>query len=197
MKAILCTLLGLALVATAGPALARPGLTVEQERRLVAGDVVLLDVLPPGGDVRGSQGGTAVAVVRAAGDAVWRVLVDYARHSGIYPHVIDARILADEVSHSLVRYVVGVGPLSFAFHVNNYPDERRQRLSWRLARDRRNGLFTDSWGYWQIDPAEHGVLLTYAMAARTVLPSFVTRGAERDGLVETVQAVRRRVEATQ
>jgi hypothetical protein len=190
-------LLGLALAAAAGPALARPGLTVEQERRLDAGGVILLDVLPPGGDVRGSHGGTAVAVVRAAGEAVWRVLIDYAGHSGMYPRVIDARILHDDVGHSLVRYVVGIGPLSFAFHVNNYPDERRHRLSWRLARDRRNGLFTDSWGYWQIDPDEHGVLLTYAMAARTVLPSFMTRGAERDGLVETVHAVRRRVETEQ
>jgi hypothetical protein len=37
-------------------------------------------------------------------------------------------------------------------------------------------------------------VLTYAMAARTVLPPFLTRGAERDGLVETVRAVRERAE---
>src|SRR5437867_2970329 len=39
-----------------------------------------------------------------------------------------------------------------------------------------------------------GVLLTYAMAARTMLPQFLTRVAERDGLVETVRAVRERAE---
>jgi hypothetical protein len=38
------------------------------------------------------------------------------------------------------------------------------------------------------------VLLTYAMAARTMLPSFVTRSAERDGLVETLKAIRERAE---
>jgi len=39
-----------------------------------------------------------------------------------------------------------------------------------------------------------GVLLTYGMAARTVLPAFLTRRAERDGLVETLKAVRERAE---
>jgi hypothetical protein len=38
------------------------------------------------------------------------------------------------------------------------------------------------------------VLLTYAMAARTVLPGFLTRGVERGGLVETLKAVRQRAE---
>jgi hypothetical protein len=32
------------------------------------------------------------------------------------------------------------------------------------------------------------------MAAKTVLPAFLTRGAARDGLVDTVKAVRHRVE---
>jgi hypothetical protein len=32
------------------------------------------------------------------------------------------------------------------------------------------------------------------MAARTVLPAFVTRAAERDGVVATLKAVRDRVE---
>jgi hypothetical protein len=65
---------------------------------------------------------------------------------------------------------------------------------WRLDRDRRNGLFHDTWGYWQVESRGEGVLLTYAMAARTMLPPSFTRGAERDGLVETVKAVRGRAE---
>ena len=155
---------------------------------------MVLDVLPPGGDPEGSRGGTAMARVRASSDAVWRVLVDFPRHAGMYPRVVNARVLEHDVTRSLVRYVIGIGPLSFGFHVNSYPEESRHRLSWRLARDRRNDLFRDSWGYWEIDPAEQGVVLTYAMAARTVLPPFLTRGAERDGLVETLRAVRDRVE---
>jgi hypothetical protein len=90
--------------------------------------------------------------------------------------------------------VVGVGPLSFGFHVNNYPDASRRRLEWRLARERTNQLFRDNWGYWQIEPHGRDVLLTYAMAARTMLPAFVVRNAERDGLVETLKAVRERAE---
>ncbi len=37
-------------------------------------------------------------------------------------------------------------------------------------------------------------MLTYAMAAQTVLPPFLTRGAEREGLVDTIKAVRDRAE---
>ncbi len=170
------------------------GLSSDQERRLERGEIVFLDILPPGDPAIKGQGGTALTLVNASPDTVWRVLVDYPRHSGLYPRVIDARVLESGAEHALVRYVVGVGPFSFGFHVNNYPDAARGRLAWSLDRERPNDLFRDSWGYWQIDPRPPGVVLTYAMAARTVLPAFLTRGAERDGLVETVRAVRDRAE---
>ncbi len=170
------------------------GLSSDQERRLERGEIVVLDILPPGDASIKGQGGTALTLVNASPDTVWRVLVDYPRHSGLYPRVIDARVLESGGEHALVRYVVGVGPFSFGFHVNNYPDAARGRLAWSLDRGRPNDLFRDSWGYWQIDPRPPGVVLTYAMAARTVLPAFLTRGAERDGLVETVRAVRDRAE---
>jgi hypothetical protein len=155
--------------------------------------VLVLDVLPPGA-ARGSQGGTAVGLVHASPDVVWHVLVDYPRHSGLYPRVMKAEILESDMDRSLVRYIVGVGPFSFGFHVNTYADAARRRIVWRLERERPNDLFRESSGYWQIDGGADAVVLTYAMAARTVLPSFLTRGAERDGLVETVKAVRRRAE---
>lgn len=167
-------------------------LSPEQRGRLERGEIVVLDVLPPGGG--GAQGGTALARVRATPERVWRVLVDYRGHRGLYPRVIEASVLEADARHALVRYVVGVGPFSFGFHVNNYPQPARQRVEWRLAHEHPNDLFRDSWGYWQIEPRSQDVILTYAMAARTVLPSFVTRGAERDGLVETLRAVRERAE---
>lgn len=172
----------------------RLALSPDQRTRLEAGDVVLLDLLPPGGDPGRSQGGTALAVVNAAPATVWQVLVDWHRHSGLFPRVVGAEVLEADGAHTLVRYTVGVGPLSFGFHVNNYPNTDQRLLTWRLATNRRNDLFRDSWGYWQLERAPHGTLLTYAMAARTVLPEFLTRGAERDGLVETVKAVRERAE---
>jgi hypothetical protein len=46
----------------------------------------------------------------------------------------------------------------------------------------------------RIDSHGRDVLLTYAMAAWTRVPSFVTRKAERDGLVETPKAIRERAE---
>jgi ribosome-associated toxin RatA of RatAB toxin-antitoxin module len=165
-----------------------------QLERLDRGEVVLLDVLPPGATRGAVQGGTALARVHASPETVWRVLVDYRRHPGLYPRVVDTEVLRADLEHALVRYVVGVGPLFFGFHVNNYVDAARRRIEWRLAQERRNDLFRDSWGYWQIEPRGPDVVLTYAMAARTVLPAFVTRGAERDGLVETLKAVRERAE---
>jgi hypothetical protein len=186
------------IVISASPVLGTLGvaLSAEQQRRLDGGEVVFLDVLPPGGPAKGSMGGTAVSRVHASPRAVWKVLVDYRGHSGLYPRVTGAQIVEMDGSHSLVRYVVGVGPFSFGFHVNNYPDESGRRLDWRLAADRPNDLFRSSWGYWQIEPAEVGAIVTYAMGAQTVLPSFLTRGAERESMVETVKAVRGRAEQT-
>lgn len=186
----------LLLAVRAALALGTPDLTAEQRHRLEQGEILLLDVLPPGDRVAVGQGGTAVALVRADREAIWRVLVDYPGHSGLYPGVVEADVLKAAGGHALVRYVVGVGPFSFGFHVDNYADHDHGRLAWRLARDRRNDLFRDSWGYWQLEPVRGGVVLTYAMAARTVLPAFLTRGAERDGLVETLRAVRDRAQQT-
>jgi ribosome-associated toxin RatA of RatAB toxin-antitoxin module len=169
-------------------------LSSDEQRRLERGEVVLVNVLPPGGTKKASQGGTVLTLVHASPGAVWQVLVDYERHAGLYPRVVDARILKADGDQALVRYVVGIGPFSFGFSVRNYPDEARRRLAWRLAQEERNDLFRDTWGYWQIDPRPPAVLVTYAMAARTVLPAFLTRNAEREGLVETVRAVRERAE---
>lgn len=200
---VLARLVAILIVATiavsASPVLGALGvaLSAEQQRRLNGGEVIFLDILPPGGPAKGSQGGTAVSHVYASPATIWKVLVDYRGHSGLYPRVTGAQVIETEGSRSLVRYVVGVGPFSFGFHVNNYPDESGRRIDWRLAADRRNDLFRTSWGYWQVQPVGPDAVVTYAMAAQTVLPAFLTRGAERDGVLETVKAVRERAEHTQ
>lgn len=135
-----------------------------------------------------------MTVVHADPDDVWNVLIDYPQHLGLYPRVVSVEVLESNSEHAVIRYVVGVGPFSFGFHVENYLDVARHRVVWRLAHGRRNDLFRDSWGYWQIERHPDGVMLTYAMAARTALPRFMTRGSERDGLIDTVKAVRARVE---
>ena len=173
---------------------ARPNLPAGERARLDSGEIVLLDRLPPGGGGGLGEGGTALSVVHATAGAVWRVLLDYPGHAGLYPSVVRADVLESDASRALVRYVIKVGPFSFGFHVDNYADRANNRIDWRLAQGRPNGLFRDTWGYWEVQPDAGGVLLTYAMGARTVLPRFLTRGAERDGLVETIKAVRARAE---
>lgn len=174
---------------------APPGLSAEQRARVDRGDVVVLEVLPADG-AGGGQGGTAVAFIPAPAEAVWRLLVDYPGHAGLYPNVVATEVLEADAHHVLVRYVVAVGPFSFRFHINTYPDAAHRRLSWYLARSRPNSLFRENWGYWHLEPEGHGVLVTYAIASRTVLPAFLTRGAERNALVKTVKAVRQRATGT-
>lgn len=103
-------------------------------------------------------------------------------------------------AHSTTRAAVTTPSLSLrsAIPPNSTSSARAtaatRRLQWQLASGRSNQLFRQSWGYWQIEPHRDGALLTYAMAAQTVLPAFLTRGAEREGLVDTIKAVRDRAE---
>jgi hypothetical protein len=180
----------LSLEPTPGPA-AVAHLTAAERARLERGEVVVLDVLPGGGPAA-DQGGTGLILVAARPETVWHLLVDYPRHAGLYPHVVAADVLEAGAGRTLVRYLVGVGPFSFRFHVHAYPDAARRRLHWDLAPGHPNDLFHENRGYWQLEPAGEGVVVTYAIASRTVLPAFLTRGAERQALVETLQAVRRR-----
>ncbi|MBI2525456.1 MAG: SRPBCC family protein [Candidatus Rokubacteria bacterium] len=176
------------------PAASTLAMSEEQRRRLEGGDVVVLDILPPGHQAAAAQGGTAFSLVNAPPEAVWQLVIDYPRHVGLYPKVTMAEVLEVGDDHALVRYVVGVGLFSFRFHVDNYPDAGRRRLAWQLAAGRSNGLFRANWGYWHVEPHGAATMLTYSIAARTVLPAFLTRGAEREGLVDTIKAVRDRAE---
>jgi hypothetical protein len=170
---------------------APPELSLDQQRRLAAGEVVVLDALPPGAS-ESAEGGTAVAFTPAAPKAVWAVLVDWRNHPMIYPRVVHAEVTQADARRVRMRYVLAVGILSFDLHVDKYPDAGRGRVEWRLAEDRPSRLFRESSGYWQVDAAPGGSVVTYAVATRTGVPAFFTRGAQRDSLVTTIDAVRRR-----
>ena len=168
-------------------------LSEDQRRRLNAGEVIVGDTLPPGAS-ESARGGTALALVRASPEQVWRVLVDYPGHPRYYPRVVAAEVVGRDARRVLVRYQVGLGPFSFGFHMDKFPDDRRRRIDWRLAEGHGHGLFRENTGYWQVEEAEAASLVTYAIAVRTVLPGFVTRGAEQESLTETVNALRKLAE---
>jgi ribosome-associated toxin RatA of RatAB toxin-antitoxin module len=165
------------------------------DRRLAAGEVIVTDTLPPGASTT-ARGGTAVALLRASPEQVWRVIVDYRSHPRYYPRVTAADVVENDPRRVIVRYRVAIGPISFGFYMEKYPDPLRRRVEWHLAEGRPHGLFRENSGYWQVDAAnaERGSLVTYAVAVRTMLPAFVTGGAEAASLVETVTALRRLVE---
>jgi ribosome-associated toxin RatA of RatAB toxin-antitoxin module len=182
---------GLLLGATTAPS---PDLSDEQRRRLSAGDIVVLDTLPPGAS-KAARGATGMAVVRATAEQVWRVLTDYRGHVRYYPRVTGVDVLEADERHVLVRYEIGIGPLSFAFHMNKYPDPVRRRIEWQLAEGRSNSFFRENSGYWQVDEAREGTLVTYAIAVRTTLPSFATSGSERQSVIDTITSLRKLVES--
>jgi uncharacterized membrane protein len=168
-------------------------LSGDQERRLAAGEIVLLDALPPGASEQ-AQGGTAVALVRAPVEKVWSILVDYPGHPRFYPRLVSAEVLTMSKGHALVRYVAAIGFMSFTFHMDKYRDPASRRIEWRLAPAHANSLFRENSGYWQVNARDGASLVTYGLAVRTVLPAFLTRAAERDSLVETITGLRRLAE---
>ena len=171
------------------------GLSDEQRRRLSAGDVVVLETLPPGAS-KTARGATGLAVVRATTEQVWRVLIDYRGHVRYYPRITSVDVLESDERHALVRYEVGIGPLSFAFHMNKYPDPVRRRIEWQLAEGKSNSLFRENSGYWQVDEASGGgTLVIYAIAVRTNLPAFATSGSERQSVIDTITSLRKLVES--
>jgi ribosome-associated toxin RatA of RatAB toxin-antitoxin module len=180
--------LGLAAALGAAPL----GMSADEQYRLAAGEVVVLDILPPSAS-ESARGGTAVALVRAAPERVWPVLVDYRGHPRYYPRVVSAELVEADAQHALVRYEVGVGPFSFGFYMIKYPDPVRRRIDWRLDTGHANNFFRENTGYWQVDPADGGSLVTYAIAVRTILPGFATLGAERESLVDTIKKLRKLV----
>jgi hypothetical protein len=167
-----------------------PILSGDQQRRLDAGEVVLLDVRPPGAS-ESAQGGTAVAFVCAPASAVWDIVVDWRNHPALYPYVTRAEATQTDPSRVRVRYTLAVGPLSFDVFMDKYPDAMRRRVTWRLAEDQPSTFFAESSGYWHVDEAGAESRVTYAVASRTMAPAFLTRGSQRDSLVSTVQALRR------
>ena len=180
------------LVTSASPA-SPPELSADQRRRLAAGEVVVRDSMPPGASAS-ARGGTALAIVRASPEQVWRVLIDYPGHPRYYPRVVAAQVVQSDERHAVVRYWVGIGPVSFSFHMDKFLDPQRRRIDWHLADGHGHGLFRENSGYWQVDEAERASLVTYAIAVRTRLPSFLTGSAERESLVETMTSLRKLVE---
>src|SRR5215813_4437974 len=90
--------------------------TPEDVRRLAAGDVIVNDALPPGA-TKEARGGTAVVLLRATPEEVWRVIVDYRGHPRYYPRVTAADVVEKNKRHVIVRYRIGVGPFSFGFYM--------------------------------------------------------------------------------
>ncbi len=176
---------------------APPALTPSDLARLGRGEIVFKTDLPFADGAASGNGGTAVALLRADVEAVWRILTDFGHYAGLFPRLMESEIINQEGPRARVRFHVAVGLFNFRFTVAQNVLWGERRIQWRLDRSQANDLFYDTWGYWQLDPAPGGqVLVTYAMGSQTVLPAFLTRGSEQDSVVKTISALKARAERT-
>ena len=190
---------GLALLFVVLPPLlalaAPPSLSPGDLSRLNRGEIVFRTELPSGEDASTGNGGTAVALLEADVETVWKVLTDFAHYAGLFPRLTGSEVMRQEGPHALVQFRVSVGPFNFRFFVAHVVSWQERQIRWRLDRTQANDLFRDTWGYWRLEPTSGGrVLVTYAMGARTILPGFLTNGSERESVVKTVAALKAQVE---
>lgn len=169
-------------------------LSATDARLLRQGRILFKSDIPAGGTSDAAMGGTALVLLHTDRETIWRTLVDFPGHAGLFPRVKESAVVERGGGRTLVRYLVSVGPFAFRFFVNNYADPANHLLRWQLDRGRDNELFRDQWGYWKVEPWDDGVLVTYAVGGRTTLPAFLTRGAGEEGAVQTVKALKERVE---
>lgn len=187
-------ILALLAVGDVGEVAAGFPLSRHELKALRTGEILFRPEVPPGPYGSTGIGGTALVYLRSDPETVWEILLDFPGHTGLFPRVKEARVIEKSGDRTLVGYRVTVGVFSFRFFINNYPDAKAHVLRWELDQSRDSDLFQDHWGYWKLDQVGDGVLVTYAMGARTTLPTFLTRGAGQTGTVETVKALKARVE---
>lgn len=186
--------IGLLLAVMPGVPAAAPSLAPDEGARLQRGEIVFRGEVPPRDGRQIGTGGTALVLIRAPAEEVWQILTDFEGYGGLFPRVRKSAVVEQRANRTLVQFDLQVGPFSFRFFVNNFARRREHLLWWRLDRQRENDLFQDTWGYWKLDPVRGGVLVTYAMGSVTHLPAFLTRGAERDGVIQTARALKARAE---
>jgi len=176
-------------------AAATPNLSPGDLGRLQRGEIVFKPDLPQSEGSQTGNGGTAMALVDADVEAVWRILTDFAHYAGLFPRLKESEVVDQFGTRALVRFHVNVGPFHFRFNIAHVVSWGNRQIRWHLDRTQTNDLFQDTWGYWQLDPLPGSrVLVTYGMASRTVLPAFLTRGSEQDSVVQTIAALKARVE---
>ena len=187
LRAAALLLLIQATVAWAAP----PTLSARERQRLEAGEIVVLDVLPPGAS-KSALGGTAIAIVYAPVSAVWAILIDWPNHTTLYPRITRAEVTHTDPSRVRVHYTLGIGPFPFDIYMDKYPDEARHHVRWHLAEDQPSRFFSENSGYWQVDEAGADSVVTHAVGTRTIAPDFLTRGSHRNSLIATIEALRKR-----
>jgi hypothetical protein len=194
-------LLGLGMIAPKGFAQAEPlVLDAEQREGLAAGEVIVQPLAPTDGAGVATRG---IAVVQAPPTRVWPVVRDCGEFSQFMPRVKESAQLEREGGSSICRTVMGT-PFPFpdlfveVRSVEQTLPDGGFRRHWTLLR----GDFERNQGAWTVlpwgDRSEQSLLVYESDAkAKTIVPDFIQRAAQRETLPGGMRAIRLRVEELQ
>ncbi len=85
------------------PAIADLALSSGDQRLLREGHILFKADIPAGGTGDAALGGTAVALLHTDTETVWRTLVDFPGHAGLFPRVKESQALERHGKHTLVQ----------------------------------------------------------------------------------------------
>lgn len=100
-------------------------------------------------------GGTSWQVIDADADHVWKVITDVRTYRKLFPHVVDARLLAKRGEFRLVYLEHASGPFHVSYSLKGQANAKRRDLTFELDTSRPRDI-TAAWGFFTVRPYGKG-----------------------------------------
>jgi len=100
-------------------------------------------------------GGTSWQVIDADVDHVWKVITDVRTYRQLFPHVVDARLVAKRGDFRLVYLEHASGPFHVSYSLKGQADAKRRDLTFELDTSRPRDI-TAAWGFFTVRPYGKG-----------------------------------------
>lgn len=128
--------------------------TPHERRLLESGKLVKRQVTQRRGGLH-LVGGTSWQVIDADADHVWKVITDVRTYRQLFPHVVDARLLAKRGNYRLVYMEHASGPFHVSYSLKGQADAKRRDLTFELDTSRPRDI-TAAWGFFTVRPYGKG-----------------------------------------
>ncbi|MCB9709090.1 MAG: hypothetical protein H6714_09915 [Myxococcales bacterium] len=162
-----------------------------QERHLLdSGKLVKRQVSQRRGN-RHLFGGTSWQVIDADADYVWRVINDVRKYPAIFPHLVEAKLLAKRGASRTVYLEHASGPFHVSYALKGVADVKHHDLNFKLDTSRPRDIDA-AWGFFSVRPYGAGrSILTYGVMLD--IGSGLLRGLLRDKIRGTLLHIPRNV----